>query len=103
MAIGYLEEFAELQRDSNGTILPIYGPPLAAQTVSFTATTEFGDALQRETRYIRFWADGACYFTIAAGTATATATTSATPALSINDRVVPFKNDGTLKVAALAI
>jgi len=104
MAIGYLEEFAELQTDANGAILPIYGPPIAAQIKSFTTSTEFDNALNKKTTYYRFWSDGACYFTVSAGSATATTSSSSTPALSINDRVVPVKNnDGTLKFAALAI
>jgi len=103
MAIAYLEEYKTLSMDSNGNILPVYPMPDAAQTLTITGTSAlFTNPLNEETKFIRIWADTACYFTVGDGTPVASAATPSLPGSVAEARAVVV-GTATTKVAARTI
>ncbi len=70
MATAWISEYDSMPHSLNGQIAP--EPPIAAQTVSFTTTTQ-SNAFNAKTRYIGITADAAFHFLVGANP---TATTS---------------------------
>jgi hypothetical protein len=74
MATAYIEEYAQLMRDSTGEMgyVPVQ-PSIATQTVTYTGTAGQSAAFSSKTRMVRIHADGICSYLFGANPTATTA------------------------------